>query len=208
MKPCRSNVAKGMVMVSIMNQAVLLGCELSVRCISTRVSSCDYRNSASCFAYNNDRDARYARNGQCLSEPEATCERKQFGSQDKLFGPYPLFVARAVFLLLVARFHLHRSQPRQLLSPLTAENPPKSGVSNGPRLELQWEFCETILTGAPRHGRVRFYNSGTVDETAVLESARDRRPLRTGTEADSDPVVRRPGSLLNCLMLSTCTSKL
>ena len=75
-----------------------LECELFVCCISTRVSFCVYGTLTSCFVTQNYRDARYARNGHCLSEPEATCERKQFRSQDKLCGPRPLLVARAVFV--------------------------------------------------------------------------------------------------------------
>ena len=49
----------------------LLGFELFVRCISTRVSSCD--GSASFLTTHDDCGARYTHNGYCLTEPEATC---------------------------------------------------------------------------------------------------------------------------------------
>jgi hypothetical protein len=64
--------------------------------ISSPVSSCDFRNSASRSITRSECDARLARNGLGLSEPDVICRSGgQFGSLDVSLGPRPLFVARA-----------------------------------------------------------------------------------------------------------------
>ncbi len=51
--------------------------------ISTPASSCIFRNSASRSITRSDSDARLARNGHGLNEPDVVCGGGQFGSLDE-----------------------------------------------------------------------------------------------------------------------------
>jgi len=152
-----------------------LGCGLFVRSISNQVSSCDYGNSAS----HHDRDAGYAYNGHCLTEPEAACG----GSSSDFKTSYlalALFLWRGPFTLLVVLIHPHlyvlggerRRGPTRSLSRPTRPAVPAPAQARGGRIRAAStpQARPSSPSASGRHQKLRLLREAVFEAGSIQPS--------------------------------------